>query len=79
MCNKEGEINMKEMTNSNTNVFLDVLYNKPILDPSAGFFKKIAYKFRLRKTTAKIISQRSCKPLRTSLLLNDGAVERALK
>ena len=51
MCNKEGEINMKEMTNSNTNVFLDVLYNKPILDPSAGFFKKIAYKFKLRKYT----------------------------
>lgn len=42
---------MKEMTNSNTNVFLDVLYNKPILDPSAGFFKKITYKFRLRKYT----------------------------
>ena len=42
---------MKEMTNSNTNVFLDVLYNKPILDPSAGFFKKIVYKFRLRKYT----------------------------
>ena len=42
---------MKEMTNKDTNVFLDVLYNKPILDPSAGFFKKIAYKFRLRKYT----------------------------
>ena len=51
MCNKEGEMNMKEMTNNNTNVFLDVLYNKPILDPPAGFFKKIAYKFRLRKYT----------------------------
>lgn len=42
---------MKEMTDKNTNVFLDVLYNKPILDPSAGFFKKIVYKFRLRKYT----------------------------
>ena len=42
---------MKEMTDGNTNVFLDVLYNKPILDPSAGFFKKIAYNFKLRKYT----------------------------
>ena len=43
------------------------------------FFIFQIYNFRMKKTIAKIILQRPCKPLQTSLLLNDGADERALK
>lgn len=40
---------MKQMTDIDNNQFALILYNKPILDPKAGFFGKLSYKFKERK------------------------------